>query len=135
MKINAIMETCRKLITPEIKRDVELSMFIADWVVDMLDTKGMTQRQFAAQLGKSESEISSWLCGTHVFTTRTIAKIETVLGEELIPTTRAKRPVVMNCNPVFCREFSPKKDNWLATSGGTAQGSFGRRSRMGACLC
>lgn len=45
---------------------------------------GMIQKQLAQAFDKSEAEISKWLSGTHNFTLRTIAKIEAVLGIEII---------------------------------------------------
>lgn len=57
MKKSKIMEMCQKLVTPEIERNVEYSMFIADRIFDILDQKGMTQREFAKRLNKNESEI------------------------------------------------------------------------------
>ncbi len=76
------MEECRKLVTPEIKRSVELSVYVADQIMDILDKKQLTQRQLAKRLGKSETEISKWLQGTHNFTLTTIAKIESALDEK-----------------------------------------------------
>lgn len=85
MKKSKIMEMCQKLVTPEIERNVEYSMFIADRIFDILDQKGMTQREFAKRLNKNESEISAWLTGTHTFTTKTLSKIEIALGERIHP--------------------------------------------------
>lgn len=81
------MEDYRKLITPEIKRNVDLSFYVADKICDILETKGLTQRDLANLLGKKEAEISKWMHGTHNFTLQTIAKIETALGSEIFNTT------------------------------------------------
>ena len=101
--------------------------------MDALKEKHLTQRQFAKLLGKSESEISSWLCGTHVFTTTTIAKIETILGRRLIETNRKKDhlPIAMKYNVIFCQE-SPKlnNDNWL-TSLSNMKSYIGRPKECG----
>jgi hypothetical protein len=43
-----------------------------------------TQHDLALKLGKRDSEVSKWLTGRHSFTTKTIAKIETAIGERLI---------------------------------------------------
>lgn len=83
MKRNSIMEECRKLITPDIKRSVDYSIFVANRIFDILEKQGKTQRELANALGKSEAEISKWLHGTHTFTTKTIAKIEIALGESI----------------------------------------------------
>lgn len=69
-------------------QDVEIfvkwSLDISDFVVDCLDTKGWTQKDLANNLGKSESEISKWLSGTHNLTLRSIAKLSASLGKEII---------------------------------------------------
>lgn len=60
---------------------------ILDRVQEILDRRGMKRRDLALALGKSESEISKWLAGTqgsHNFTLRSIAKLEAVLGEEIL---------------------------------------------------
>ncbi len=60
---------------------------ILDRVQTILDRRGMKRRDLALALGKSESEISKWLAGkqgNHNFTLRSIAKLEAVLGEEIL---------------------------------------------------
>lgn len=86
-KVNPIMEECRKLITPEIQKQVDLCVSIANRVYDLLEEQGMTQRDFARALGKTETEVSRWLCGTHNLTIATIAKMSVVLNDDIIVTT------------------------------------------------
>jgi len=50
----------------------------------MPGAKGMSQRDLARALGKSELEISKWLTGLHNLELKTIARIEEVLGEEIL---------------------------------------------------
>ena len=57
---------------------------ILDRVQALLDKKGMKRRDLAAALGKSESEVSKWLAGEHNFTLKSIAKLEAVLGEDIL---------------------------------------------------
>ena len=57
---------------------------ILDRVQAILDRKGMKRRDLAQALGKSESEISKWLAGEHNFTLKSLAKLEAVLGEEIL---------------------------------------------------
>ena len=71
-------------IPAEQKAQFELSFAIADRIDALLKAKGMSQKKFAEQLGKRESEISKWLTGRHNFTLQTIAKIETALNCKLI---------------------------------------------------
>jgi hypothetical protein len=42
---------------------------------------------------KRDSEISKWLGGGHNFTIATIAKIEAVLGEDIISVKKYRKPV------------------------------------------
>ena len=44
----------------------------------------MTQKELAQKLGKTETEVSRWLSGTHNLTLSTICKISAALGEEIV---------------------------------------------------
>lgn len=44
----------------------------------------MKQKDLAAMLGKSESEISKWMRGTHNFTIDTISCIEAAIGAPIL---------------------------------------------------
>ncbi len=63
---------------------VEKSMSIVLTIREILLKKGITQKEFAKRLGKSESEISKWLSPSYNLTLRSIAKIEAVLGEPIL---------------------------------------------------
>lgn len=110
MKVNKIMQECRELITPEIKRNVELSVFIANRILEILTEKNMTQREFAKRLHKSESEICVWLTGLHTFTTKTISKIEIALGEEII-TTKKEKPKAKFIDFVYITKVNIDKNS------------------------
>lgn len=84
MKKNPLFEQCLSGVSPEIREEVRLNMDIANRIYDLLKAKKMTQREFATLMGKRESEISRWLTGSHGFTTTSLAKIATVLGEPII---------------------------------------------------
>ena len=71
-------------VPEDIKIYVDLCNNIVDRVHDILEKKGITQRQLADSLDKYESEVSRWLSGDHNFTLRTIAKIQAFLGEKII---------------------------------------------------
>ncbi len=73
-------------LQPEYEALVNLSVEISDRIEERLKAKGITQKEFAEQLGKSESEVSKWMSGMHNFTLKSIVKIETVLGEKVIQT-------------------------------------------------
>ena len=61
-------------------------------VFELLQERNMKQRDFAKALGKTETEVSRWLSGTHNLTLATIAKMATVLGDDIITTTQSNRP-------------------------------------------
>lgn len=84
MKKNPLFEQCLAGVAPETREEVRLNIDIANRIYDLLKTKKMTQREFAALMGKRESEISRWLTGSHGFTTTTLAKIAAVLGEPVV---------------------------------------------------
>lgn len=71
-------------IPAEMKKQVDMSWAIADKIDSLLKEKGLSQKEFAHIMGKTEPEVSRWVGGTHNFTLRTLAKISTVLGEDVI---------------------------------------------------
>lgn len=85
---NDLFRKCLASIPEEQKIEFDLSFGIAERISDVLKTKNLTQKDFARQLHKRESEISKWMTGRHNFTLQTIAKIEAVLGCKLIDVAR-----------------------------------------------
>ncbi len=71
-------------ISEDTQRFVRKSIDIGDEILNILKTQGKSQKDLATLLGKTEPEISKWLSGTHNFTLKTIAKIETALGKDVI---------------------------------------------------
>ena len=84
MKTNRIMDEIRSTISPEMKMQMELSVAIANRIYNILESKGMSQKEFAKLIGKTETEVSRWLSGTHNLTVATICKISAALGEDII---------------------------------------------------
>ena len=84
MRTNKIMDEIRNTISPEMKMQMDLSVAISNRIYDVLDRKGMSQKDFAKLLGKTETEVSRWLSGTHNLTLATISKISVALGEMII---------------------------------------------------
>ena len=81
MEIDAFLDELRKEITPEIRKQVDMSFRIANNIYAVLERRGMDRKDLAR---KNESEISKWLSGTHNFTLRTIASISEALGEDIL---------------------------------------------------
>ena len=63
MRTNRIMDEIRSTITPEMKLQMEMSVAIANRIYEILEAKGMTQKELAQKLGKTETEVSRWLSG------------------------------------------------------------------------
>lgn len=80
-------------IPQETRRHHDMLVEIGDRIVEILKRKGWSQTEFAKAMGKRDSEISKWLGGGHNFTIATIAKIETVLGEDIISVKKYRKPV------------------------------------------
>lgn len=92
MQTNPIMDEVRKrYLTPEIQKQVDLQVMIANRIYDLLKQKGMSQKDLAQKLGKTETEVSRWLCGTHNITMATLAKIAVALDDDIISPTTTKR--------------------------------------------
>ena len=83
-KKNKILEEIRATIPLEMKLQMELSVAIANRIYDILETMGMSQKDLAILLGKTETEVSRWLSGTHNFTIATICKISAALKESIL---------------------------------------------------
>lgn len=81
---NIISDWLEKNSNPEIDKLVEKNLAIANKIHEMLKERGFKPADLARMLDKKPSEISKWLTGTHTFTTKTITKIETVLGDDII---------------------------------------------------
>ena len=79
-----MIDEVRCSITPEMKLQMEMSVAIANRIYDILEAKGMTQKELARKLGKTETEVSRWLSGTHNLTLSTISKVSVALGEDIV---------------------------------------------------
>ncbi|MBR1469973.1 MAG: helix-turn-helix transcriptional regulator [Prevotella sp.] len=84
MKTNRIMDEIRSTIPPEMKLQMEMSVAIANRIYDILEARDMSQKDFARLMGKTETEVSRWLSGTHNLTLATICKISSALGENVV---------------------------------------------------
>ena len=95
MKKNRIMDEIRGTIPPALKMQMELSVAIANRIYDILEEKDMSQKEFARLMGKTETEVSRWLSGTHNLTLATLCKISVALGEDIIIVSDRQRKPIM----------------------------------------
>jgi transcriptional regulator with XRE-family HTH domain len=84
LEINIIDNWLKDNGDPAIERLVKKNLAIANKIAALLESKGMKPADLAAAMEKQRSEVSKWLSGQHTFTTKTITKIEEVLGEDII---------------------------------------------------
>ncbi|MBR6169342.1 MAG: helix-turn-helix transcriptional regulator [Bacteroidaceae bacterium] len=80
---NAYLEAIKN-IPLEIQKETAFTFAVSDKIHQLLIDQGLTQKELAKKMGKTEAEISVWLSGQHNFTLRTLAKISSVLGCDLI---------------------------------------------------
>lgn len=85
MKTRELFNQSVTEISLEVKKEMDLSYAISDRLDSTLRERGLTQKQFAKMVGKTEAEVCRWLSGRHNFTIRTLAKISTALGVDIIP--------------------------------------------------
>ena len=62
---------------------VAAKMRTAARIADAMQAAGLSKSQFARKMGKSPSEITKWLSGTHNFTIDSLQEISAVLGVEI----------------------------------------------------
>lgn len=84
MNVTTVFNEALASIPKDVSMQVEWSFAIADKIDARLKELGLTQKEFARKMGKTEAEVSRWLGGTHNYTLRTLAKISEVLDEDLI---------------------------------------------------
>ena len=125
MKKNPLFEECLQGVSPEVREEVRLTIDIANRIYDLLKAKKMTQREFAALMGKRESEISRWLTGSHGFTTTTLAKIAAVLGEPIVEVKRRpETKYVYVPLSFFVRPSEARSGNYVGTKQVSYQMSY-----------
>jgi transcriptional regulator with XRE-family HTH domain len=96
----------REQAKPEHGIFVSKNLALIDQIYQILDEKGWTQKVFARELGKSESEVSKWMTATHNFTMSSISKIEAVLGQEVLVTpssfsNKFRATVALHANKIY----------------------------------
>lgn len=97
-------------VSDEVKRFVDHSFDVVNKIHELLEKQGKTQRDLANLMGKKESEISKWMQGTHNFTLKSLSKIESVLGENLIEILTEDKVVVKKRVAVFYQNFMKQNE-------------------------
>jgi len=84
-KPSAVLTQILASIDEDTHRRTRDRMLVACKIADTLEAKGLTQKEFAKMLGKSESEISEYLSGNRNFTFDTLSDMAHCLGINLFP--------------------------------------------------
>lgn len=71
-------------IPGDVKRFSDRHEEITMRIYHLMKDRGMSQGELAERLDRSPSVIKKWLEGEHNLSLRTIAKIEDILGEDII---------------------------------------------------
>ncbi|SEI58453.1 Helix-turn-helix [Dyadobacter sp. SG02] len=91
------MNALEKLTSdPAIDRFIDTSFDLSDRIHEILESKGLTQKDLADMIGKKESQVSKWMTGTHNFTIKTLALIEVKLGVSIFQVTKGPFEPVKN---------------------------------------
>lgn len=73
-----------KSVPSDISEEVKLSADVISRIDYVLKTKGISQRELARRMGRSEAVISRWTTGFPNLTLKTISELSTALGEPLV---------------------------------------------------
>lgn len=80
---------------------VAAKMRTAARIADAMQSAGLSKSQFAKKMGKSPSEITKWLSGTHNFTIDSLQEISAALGVEI--TSANDKPVLYYADSISSR--------------------------------
>ena len=125
MRSSKVIQELRLKSKPENERFISKNLDISREVYNILKDKNLTQKDFAKELGKNESEISKWLSGLHNLTLKSIAKMEAILDTDIIITPQKAKlqyevfkyvPFVVNVNSNELDHSNGREENVLFDS-------------------
>lgn len=90
-----LIDELLKGVDPAEASKIEKRMLLAARIDDARKAKGWKQKDLAAALKKSPSEIAKWLSGTHNFTSDTIFDIDRVLDTDLFGLESKPKEIVV----------------------------------------
>ncbi|NJN25197.1 MAG: helix-turn-helix transcriptional regulator [Cyclobacteriaceae bacterium] len=98
-------------IDPDNEQFIKKNTQIVEEIYDLMESKGLTQKDIAKSLSKSESEVSKWLSGIQNLTLRSITKMEVALGVDIIMTCSQAKSKYEKVNYVHVnRDATPNSD-------------------------
>lgn len=81
-------------VSEQTEARVRLSVEIVERIFQLMQQKDMNQNDLARALGKTPSEISKWLSGTHNFTLKSIQRLELFLEQPILKVVREPEELV-----------------------------------------
>ena len=82
--VNPEFQEMLDFVPKHLGRKVDLSFDIAKRIHDILERKCWSQADFAKVAGKRQDVVRKWMSGQYNFSLRTVAFIESVLGESIL---------------------------------------------------
>ncbi len=79
-----LFRKCVEAVPEDMRIKVDLSFDISTRIDFLMKKEGLTQKEFAKRMNKTEAEVSRWLSGRHNFTLATLAKISAELQADII---------------------------------------------------
>lgn len=98
-------------ITPLESLQVETRFVLAGRIAGIMDGKRMSNKELAARMKKSPSEISRWLSGTHNFTIDTLSEIAIALEVPVMAFFMPSQPRVVRDVRLTVRSGDIPPDN------------------------
>ena len=89
--IDSMLNDTLEKVSPATRREANFSFGIARRIYDVLKKKGWSKTDLAKATGKKTPVVTRWMSGNHNFTMRTIAEIETALGEDILSVKQDRR--------------------------------------------
>lgn len=90
------------------EQKIRVKMILATKISRRLKALGLSQKDFAKKIGKTESEVSAILSGDRNFTCDTLIEIEEAIGVSLLDKTLLNTWSVRQECEVKCRPINPR---------------------------
>ena len=71
-------------IPDSLQKETELSFQISERIFELMQERGLSNKQFADALGKRPCEVTKWLSGQHNFTIATLGALSSFFGQPII---------------------------------------------------
>ena len=84
MKTTNIYSEAVKHIPADVQKGTEFCFAVADRIHQFLIVKGMSHKDLAEMMGKTEANVAAWVSGQYDFSLRMLVEISVAHGEDLV---------------------------------------------------